>query len=236
MCFSAEASFTASTVLFPAGLYCVRRAFKQERSLLALACIPLMFGAQQFCEGLVWVGLRNGNRMLTQEAALWFLFFALFLWPFWVPFSAAAAEPRGSSRRLLTVVGLLALVGGWALYAPVVLDPERRLDVHVVHHSIQYDLHPAAAFGLLPGEFWTTAYLASICCPLLLSHRGLRVLAVTLAAAGVISYVAYRYAFESVWCFFAAAISLQLCYRFRPSPRPDERRGVPSAAPPADNG
>jgi hypothetical protein len=223
MCFSAEASFAAGAVLLPAGLYCVRSALKKDRAYLALACVPLLFGVQQFCEGLVWVGLENGNAPLARGAALWFLFFALFFWPFWVPFSVASFEPRKGTRQMLSVLALGALALGWALYAPVVFDPQGRLSVRVAHHSIQYDLHPLSSFALLPGEFWQLGYLASICGPLFAScDRRFRLFALTLAVSWLVSHLIYRYALESVWCFFAAALSLQLCHAFH-ALRPRER-------------
>ena len=45
MCFSAQASFTAGTVLLIVGAATVRRA--RARSELPYACIPLLFGIQQ---------------------------------------------------------------------------------------------------------------------------------------------------------------------------------------------
>jgi hypothetical protein len=234
MCFSAEASFGVGAVLLPAGLYCVRSAIKKDRGFLALSCLPLLFSLQQLCEGLVWVGLENGAAPLAREAALGFLFFALFFWPFWVPFSVAFIEPRSGVRQLLSVLALLALAFGWALYAPVVFDPDRRLSLHVVHHSIQYEVRALPAFALIPGALWHLVYLANICCPLFVtSNRPFRGFAVTLAVSGVVSHFAFRHAFESVWCFFAAVLSLQLCYAFREL-RPPAGRG--DAQPPGERG
>jgi hypothetical protein len=216
MCFSAEASFVAGAVLLPAGVYCVRRALKKDRGFLALSCLPLLFSVQQLCEGLVWVGLESGDAPLAKGAALWFLFFALFFWPFWVPFSAAFLEPRWGVRQLLSALALLALAFGWALYAPAVFDPEGRLSVRIAHHSIQYEIRALPAFALIPGTLWQLLYLANICFPLLVSSQRLfRWFALTLAVSGVVSHFAFWHAFESVWCFFAAALSLQLCLAFR---------------------
>src|SRR5260370_22685815 len=132
---------------------------------------------------------------LAKGAALLFLFFALFFWPFWVPFSAAFIEPRRAVKQLLSVIALLALVFGWALYAPVLLDSERRLGIRIIHHSIQYDLRILPAFDKVPAKWWQLLYLASICCPLLVSldHR-FRLFAMTLAISGMISHFVFRYA------------------------------------------
>jgi hypothetical protein len=232
MCFSAEASFAAGAALLPAGLYCVRSALRKDRRFLALASIPILFGVQQSCEGLVWVGLERGDLPLTKGAALLFLFFALFFWPFWVPFSVAFVDPRKPVRQMLSVLALLGLAFGWTLYAPAVIDSERLLRVRVMHHSIRYDVFTLPAFDRVPAEAWQLAYLAAICCPFLVSlNRQFRLFALTLAASGVISHLVFRYAFESVWCFFAAALSLQLSYAFRELRAPGEEPHVRPLAP-----
>src|SRR5438132_14411320 len=98
MCFSPEASFAVGALLIPAGLYCIRSASRKDRRFLGFALLPLLFGVQQLCEGLVWVGLEHDNMPLAKGAALLFLFFALFFWPFWVPFSVSFIEPRVATR------------------------------------------------------------------------------------------------------------------------------------------
>jgi hypothetical protein len=215
MCFSSEASFAVGAVLLPAGLYCVRSAVRKDRKFLAFSLLPVLFSIQQIAEGFVWIGLENDNLSLTQGAAQVFLYFALFFWPFWVPFSVSFFEPRTRTRQLLSAMALVALALGWALYAPILLDTARWLNVRVVGHSIQYDFRVLPAFDVVAGQCWLLLYLASICGPLLISYdRRLRLFAMTLGASAVISYVVFRYAFESVWCFFAAALSLQLCHVF----------------------
>ena len=232
MCFSAEASFTAGAIILPAGLYCVRNAARKDYRYLALAAIPLVFSAQQFCEGFVWLGLGQSNQPLARGAALVFLFFALFFWPFWVPFSVACIEPRRGLRQFLSVLSLLALVFGWALYGPVVFDPLGRLDLRVLHHSIRYDVRATSAFDQFPGFGWQLCYLATISCPLVASaNRQFRIFGFTLALSWALSHLVFRYALESVWCFFAAALSVQLCYAFRELPAWDKEPPVRALVP-----
>jgi hypothetical protein len=231
MCFSPEASFASGVVLFPAGLYCLTTASRKAPTFRALAALPLLFGLQQVCEGFVWVGLQSDNLPLVRGAGLLFLFFALFFWPFWVPFSVSFIEPRERVRGLLSVVALLALGAGWALYAPIVLDPQR-LSIAVVNHSIRYHFIPVPAFERVPGEFWRLLYLATICCPLLVCfNRHFRAFAWTLAISGVVSHLVFWYAFESVWCFFAAVLSVQLCYAFGALPAQEREEGGNRVAP-----
>jgi hypothetical protein len=48
----------------------------RDRSAIPVAGIPLLFGIQQFCEGMVWVGLGRVDADLTRNAAIVYLFFA----------------------------------------------------------------------------------------------------------------------------------------------------------------
>jgi hypothetical protein len=96
----------------------------------------------------------------------------------------------------------------------------------VAHHSIRYNFTPLPAFDVLAGECWRLLYLASICCPLLVSlNRHFKLFAASLAVSAAVSHLVFWYAFESVWCFFAAALSLQLCHAFRQLPAPREGGG-----------
>jgi len=194
--------------------------------------LPILFSVQQICEGFVWLGLEQGDLPLVRGAALLFLFFALFFWPFWVPFSVSFIEPRLRAKQFLSAIAVLALAFGWALYAPILLDSGRRLSVHVVRHSIQYDFRILPVFDAVTGVFWQLLYLGSVFCPLLVSfNRRFRLFALTLASSAAISHFVFRYAFESVWCFFAAVLSLQLCHAFRELPtwdrKPTARSGTP---------
>ena len=79
MCFSAEASFGITAILLPAGAYCVRSALQKNRALLTLAIIPVVFAIQQFCEGLVWIGIDQNNPALIRAPAFVFLYFCAFI-------------------------------------------------------------------------------------------------------------------------------------------------------------
>jgi hypothetical protein len=62
MCFSASASFTASAVLMPLGLYATHIArTTDQKDYVPLALTPFFFGVQQLTEGLVWTGIDNGR-------------------------------------------------------------------------------------------------------------------------------------------------------------------------------
>jgi hypothetical protein len=217
MCFSAEASFAAAAVLVPAGGYCIARAARHNLRYLPVALVPLAFAAQQFAEGFVWLGLRRDDADLVRDASRVYLFFALAFWPFMVPFSLCVRERRQKHRIILALFALLSLIWVW-FYVPLALDPDRWLTTRVVHHSVQYDFDDLPAFNYLPLTLWRMIYLAFICAPLALalpkrSERGLLIPIVVVLLVGlfVLTYVLFSYAFTSVWCFFAAFLSLALC-------------------------
>lgn len=219
MCVSAEASFGLTGVLVPVGIYCLKSAAQRDRSLLPISALPLLFGVQQFCEGVVWIGLGRGDVNLTRLAALGFLFFALAFWLFWIPFSSVFLEPRREFQLYLGLCALLGLTGGLILFVPIALNPAE-LQITLVHHSIRYDYADPPALALAPQEFWHLLYVAVVAAPLLLSKNStLLWFSTALVISAVISHVYFFYAFASIWCFFAAFLSLYLCYLFHNWPQ-----------------
>ena len=117
MCFSASASFTASAVLMPLGLYSTHVAQKTgKRDYVPLALVPFFFGVQQFVEGLEWTAIDNGGvEPLGTLAGLGFLFFAYCFWMIWIPWSAwsisRTTDSKGLQRRLRWVAIVATVLG-----------------------------------------------------------------------------------------------------------------------------
>jgi hypothetical protein len=198
----------------PVGIYCLKNAGQRDRSSLPIAAVPLLFGVQQLCEGLVWFGIGQGNSNLTRIAATGFLFFALAFWLFWIPFSAMFLEQRKQFKYVLGLGALLGLTGGAVLFLPVVLNPDA-LRVSEVHHSIFYDYAAPPALFIAPQFMWHLFYVAIIALPLIfLKNKRLIWYSTALVVSAVLSHVYFWYAFASIWCFFAAIISLYLGYLF----------------------
>lgn len=210
MCFSATGSFGTAVILLPAGAYCIWEAARKDRRYLALAIFPLAFSFQQFCEGAVWLELANGTASPPNAAELAYLFFALAFWPVWVPFSVMWIDQRNR-----TLDGLVAAVGiaiGLSLFAPIMARSDRFPGVAVSHHSIRYDLAIIPALQVVPVFASRAFYLATVSLPLLLcADRKLRLFGFGILVAGIISQLVFRYAYLSVWCLFAAVLSVYLC-------------------------
>jgi hypothetical protein len=225
MCISSEVSFTLAATLGAAGGYCVRRAARDNRSLLPLAVIPLVFGVQQFCEGWVWTGVARGDPALTTTAATLYLFFALLFWPVWIPFSMLLLERSRRTRRALGAMTLLGAVLGLGLMVPLVVDPGW-LAIQVSHHSLHYSIGQSPIFQVFPGTLWEGLYLLVVSTPLFVSSEKKMVhcgVAVIISAS--VTYVFFDHALASVWCLFAAALSVYLCVIFAQLPhRPRAER------------
>jgi hypothetical protein len=213
MCYSAAASFSAAAVLIPTGAVCAKWVIRQHPSYLPVALIPTFFGIQQCIEGFVWIGLRRNQPALTTPASVAFLFFALAFWPFWVPFSAAMAEPRPWKRRLIAALTLAAGVFGATLITPILLHPEKWLTTAAVCHSVQYDYENLPLFQYIAHDVERLLYLVFVIVPLLLcSDRRLRIFGVLMLVSAVAARIVFHYAFASVWCFCAALLATYLCH------------------------
>lgn len=113
MCFSATASFGASTVLGIVGVITVAKAKTNPQRVFAT--IPLVFAVQQFTEGLLWLSLKNTDMAPGQSFFTYtFLVFAMAVWPFWVPFTIRLLEKDARKKRKINVfvwIGAFVAVG-----------------------------------------------------------------------------------------------------------------------------
>ena len=215
MCFSAEASFTVGAALVPVGVYCTAAALRKRPRLLPLALVPLFFGLQQISEGFVWIGLRRGDPTLVRDASLFFLFFALAFWPLYFPFMTAWMESDQRKRKVFSIVAIVAIGWFWVLYFPIITAPDAVLKTHVVEHSIQYDYSGLAIYQYVPRPLLRIMYFLCVAIPLALGSQSLgRTAGLIFAASAIVAVLLYDYAFVSVWCFFAAALSAYLCWIF----------------------
>ena len=214
MCFSAEASFAVGSLLLPAGAYCGHSAIRKCPAYVPLALIPVVFGIQQICEGMVWVGLNRPDGELVQKASLLYLQIALLFWPFWIPFSVLFLQSSRKKGLIIGAIALLGAVGGLAISLPLVLNPDL-VETRIVGHSLGYEFAQSPALELIPWPIWKALYLAVIVIPVLMSDSkevvGVGVILILLAA---VSHFLYAFAYLSVWCFFAAFLSSYLCWHF----------------------
>ena len=214
MCFSASASFTASGLLIPTGIYCLKEAMASDKSYLPISSWPLFFGIQQTIEGFLWLGIEHNQLNLIQTASLGFLFFSHFFWLFWTPFSAFSLETNKRLRIFLMIFTLASFFFGALLYFPLFID-KSLLSIKVVNGSIYYVTR--FIFGdLVPKHFTVVVYAIIILVPLLISsNQKVNFLGSLIFFSAIASYIFFSHAFISVWCFFAAILSFYLLYAIR---------------------
>ncbi len=203
MCFSATGSFGVAAVIAGIGAVAITQNKPPSHKMLAL--VPLLFAAQQVTEGVVWMTIGDPAQGWLQGIAVaLFLSFALVAWPMWVPISLFLAERNPHRRRALAVLSCVGL--GVAVYAAVLLI-RGRPTAHIAGHSIAYsyvERGPALVLALyLPG------YVLPTVVPFFISTISrAKIMGTVLALSLLATFLIQRRALASVWCFFAAILSV----------------------------
>lgn len=204
MCFSATASFTAGATLSVAGAVTVSRS--DGKAELPLAMVPLLFGIQQISEGFLWVSINRSLPGLQTWTTYIFSMFSHVFWPMFVPFAILLVEPSQRRRHALHVFQALGLGVGLYLLFFIVRYP---VTSRVEGRSIFYDSPHFFIVGVL-----ITYFLATCGSGLFSSHRIVNIFGVSAFVLAVAAYVVSAKTFVSVWCFFAAILSLLLVFQF----------------------
>ena len=211
MCFCATASFSAGAILIPAGIYSLTKAYQGNRHYLALAAFPLLFGVQQVIEGGLWLALEQRADLNIEMTATGYLFFAYFLWPFFVPLAALLVEKNTWRKSLFMLFSFTGFVYGASLYLPLLLYPEW-LSVTIIKDSILYQ--PVLIYDEIVSRTVVRVFYAFIVAvPLLFSTVStLRLFGILIFVSVAASAVFFAYVFLSIWCFFAAILSAYIVY------------------------
>jgi len=205
MCFSATASLIAGAGLSVAGVTAL--AVTRERRAVPFAAVPLLFGLQQAAEGAVWLAAAGGDAGMQGCASAAFLGFAEVLWPLYAPLAVLALEPPGWRRRAMWACFACGVIVAAAMLHGLVRDftPGVPEGGHIRYILAYWDEFRNA--GLL--EALLGLYVAATCGSLMLSREPLICLfgAVVTVALAVTAF-AYETWMFSVWCFFAAVLSV----------------------------
>ena len=201
MCFSAPASFISGAALSVIGVAAIYKARTIPQRIFA--AIPLIFAIQQCCEGFLWLSFcSRGYEYLYHPAMYAFLFLAHALWPAFVPLSVLLLEKQARRKKILMVcsgLGILtALYFCYCLYAyPVTALAES--------HHIRYVLTFPEVLRWLSGLCYI---LAAVCAPFISSIKPVRFFGLILLVSYIIARTLYQDYMVSVWCYFAAILSL----------------------------
>jgi hypothetical protein len=223
MCISSTVSYSAAAMLVTTGFYAVQQARRLPPAYWLLATVPLFFGIQQAFEGRVWQMLDAGEGERAVPFALGFHFFSHFLWLWWFPLCSYVVERGRFRRRLFLGIALFGGLAGGLVFFTLLFNADW-MSVEVEQHSIVYRASPPLRGPFSIGIPPSALYALIVLVPLLFSsQRQIRIFGALIAASTVPASLAWGFAFVSVWCFFAAVLSLYLVYMIR---RLAEEQGV----------
>jgi hypothetical protein len=206
MCFSPEADFTASVVVGAVGVETLRRV--RTRRELIVGALPLLFALHQFTEAFVWLGLRGEvSGGLAHTATDIYVIYAYAVLPVIVPVGFYLIEPSSTRRRwVLPFIVLGVLVGGYMLWRVTQYPIYAQEQASCINYLTNTPLETQAA----------VAYVIATCTPALLSSRRyLQWFGVVNLVGVAIAFSVREAEFTSVWCLYAALVSVLILEHFR---------------------
>jgi hypothetical protein len=210
MCFSPEASFAGGVIISSIGVATIRKVHKPTQ--IIFACIPLFFGIQQIAEGFLWLTLPLPEYLTAQKLSAYiFLVMALVIWPTMIPLSVLYMEENMKRRKILWI--FLALGVSLSLYYTFCLI-SFSIDPQVMRYHVEYN----TGFPESPALMVFTAYLVATITPLFASSvQKIHLMGLLMFISCCVTVLFFTQFLTSVWCFFAALISVVVYWIIRES-------------------
>jgi len=205
MCFSAPASFIASAVLATTGVIAIKKT--PSSSSKAFACIPVLFAIQQFAEGFVWLSIKNPDfASFYKVSSYTFLFFALVIWPFFVPLSIMLMEKIKNRRKIMMYLFIFGLVFSiFELYTLIFCNISIKETSYHIYYAIDFPIVIPILGGIV--------YFTPTVIPTLISSvKGMRIFGILIFISFIITHIFFKENVISIWCFFAAILSSIIYY------------------------
>lgn len=201
MCFSAGASFTGAAIITAVGAATVYRTPSGPKKLFS--AVPLIFGIQQTSEGVIWSILENGGSdQVLNMATIMFLIAALLIWPVMMPLSIWKMEEDPSRKKWILpflIAGITIAV--YYLVCMILIKSTAVIEGNHIRYAGQF---PKV---LMIPVF--VIYVFATITPLFISSvKRVRPMGVLMLLSVVVSGIFYKVFVTSVWCFFAALISI----------------------------
>ncbi|MDP9051793.1 MAG: hypothetical protein M3O31_13905 [Acidobacteriota bacterium] len=174
---------------------------------MPFAAIPLLFGIQQLTEGVIWLTFSHDAPLLKQVMTYLYSAFSHVLWPMYVPFAVGHLEAvRWRKNAIFAFEAAGVAVGLYLLYfivaSPVVAEV---IGNHIVYLSPHFYVIPMMDL-----------YLAATCFSCFFSSHGfVRLFGVLTLGSFIAAYIVQVMATVSIWCFFAAILSLLIYLHLR---------------------
>jgi hypothetical protein len=199
MCFSATASFAVGVGLLGPGYYAIKQT--KSAGMLAFASTPLLFGFHQIAEGILWLSLKNPDLAAWYKPALYgYSFISQPVWPIWVPLTMWLMEPDKRRKKILSWFLLIGGATSLYMFYCLIAYP---ISAVAEHGHIRYYRDFPHLSITRPFNFVLLAIT-----PFLSTLRYTKLLAGVMMVSLIVTYIFYTDYLISVWCFFAAILSL----------------------------
>jgi hypothetical protein len=208
MCFSPEASFAGGIIISTIGVVTIRKVHKPSQILFA--CIPLFFGFQQMAEGLLWVTIPRPEYTDIRVIGTYiFLIMADFLWPVMIPLSVLFMEENKKRKTILRVLlGMGILLSLYYAFCLITFD--------VTPEIIGYHIYYNTTFPKSLSMIAFIIYLIVTITPLFVSSiKRTHLLGILMFLSCLVTAIFFTQYLTSVWCFFAALISVVIFWILR---------------------
>jgi hypothetical protein len=214
MCFSPEADIGGGLLICAIGVDAVRH-IGQRREFIAMAWIPVLLGAHQFIEALVWLWLQGHVPGGIGHVALWaYLLIAFVVLPVFVPLAVIALEPTRRRKQLMAPFALIGIAIAVILFAAMVRGP---VSVKLAPYHLSYSIRLSDGLAIV------ALYVVAVCGPLLVSgYRNVALFGIVNLVAVIIIARLTISGFASVWCGWAAITSAAItlhCRVAKPHPQ-----------------
>jgi len=203
--FFAILNFTLSGAIFVIGILTLKKVSSPNE--VVFASLPLLFSLHQFTQGFVWLGMYGliGDRALHMSETI-FVFYAQGLLQFLVPLALWLIEPVSIRKHIIGILMYLgAFLTAYSLWKLSIVPT----NVSLVDGVLSY-ANPATE------QLWLGfGYVLTTCGALMLSSSIAIQLFGWLNLLGLtIIYLLKPYGFTSLWCLYAAAVSVLLYFYF----------------------
>ncbi len=201
MCFSMEASFGSGIVLAAIGVVTLKITHKPKHKVFAF--IPILFAIQQISEGFVWITLQHAEYAKWQSIPIHiFMVFAHIVWPFWITLSALLLETKPNRKKILSALfGMAILLSGSEIF----YMSTREIGAEVTGHHVKYLFEYPPVYVIVTDIVYG---LVTIVPCFVSSIKRMWLLGFCFTASLLVSAFFYQAHLLSVWCFFAAILSI----------------------------
>lgn len=204
MCFSAPVSFTSGILLIVIGAFALRQV--RSKKSIPFALIPIFFGVQQVIEWVVWISFDSPR--IHSIAVYGFLLFSHVFWPIYVPISIGLLEQNPLRKKIIAGIAVGGIVISGLLFSGLFIGP---VTCSIAGNSIDYQT-PVYLSPIL--SFWL--YLLATCgASMFSSSRKIQIFGSTMLGAFFVAHSFYPQTLYSVWCFFAAVLSVIIYIHMR---------------------